>query len=365
MDRNDQSINIDCTSVRVVGAAEIKFLLRTCRRERREPSSDAADRRAVPAPAILRVAADDSVAARAGLYSQSQARVEIDAADGTGCNLSETKALTTSAGAADLSVFTQESANNQSQPGVVYGHNLHSPVSRLYLSGGRDRLVLAICSFVGGIDLVRNLLLFISARVGVEGCSTRDLQYRSRFAVHLNRFHFAAGNSQNTNQHGRPRKSPRQRLRGAIMALGKVRGYLSQRLSRCERSDNRYRPLLQILQPRETAPGALVSHTGGSMVSRGLAFARQAVKELRPLRGAMLVPRMASLTARLAAAKYSIWAAAAAPFQWQGSTLRSPIFCPMFGVNFRYFAMHRITTQVMQRTSSGELGCVIQRDEPR
>jgi hypothetical protein len=70
------------------------------------------------------------------------------------------------------------------------------------------------------------------------------------------------------------------------------------------------------------------------MVSRGLAFARQAVKELRPLRGAMLVPRRAPLTAHLAAAEYSTRAAAAAPFQRQGSTLRSPIFCPMFGVNF-------------------------------
>jgi hypothetical protein len=72
------------------------------------------------------------------------------------------------------------------------------------------------------------------------------------------------------------------------------------------------------------------------MVSRGLAFARQAVKELRPLRGAMLVPRTSPLSARLAAAEYSIRAAVAAPFQRQDSTLGNPIFSPMIGVNFNH-----------------------------
>jgi hypothetical protein len=71
------------------------------------------------------------------------------------------------------------------------------------------------------------------------------------------------------------------------------------------------------------------------MVSR-IASARRAVKELRPLRGAVLVPRTASLTARLAAAKYSLRAAAAAHFQRQRSTLRTPIFCPTNGVNLKF-----------------------------
>ena len=143
----------------------------------------------------------------------------------------------------------------------------------------------------------------------------------------------AVGSRKHTDQHGRSRASPGQRIRGKAMAVRQVREHLSSRLSKCRRGHSWYRSLLQILQQREFASGALVSDTGGRMVSRGLAFAQRAVKGLRSLRGVMLVPRTTSLTARLAAAKYSVWAAAAAPFQWQGSTLTSPLFCPTIGDN--------------------------------
>ena len=109
---------------------------------------------------------------------------------------------------------------------------------------------------------------------------------------------------------------------------GIIRGIVLRRLEKwiCLISYSRHRSLLQILQRREAASGALGSNTGGSMVSRGLAFAQRAVKELRPLRGGMVVNRTTSLTARLVAAKYSIWSPAAAPFPMAGFHRKKPAF---------------------------------------
>src|SRR5882724_8000818 len=51
------------------------------------------------------------VAARAGLYSQSQACIEIDLADEPGCELSETKTLTPSVGTVQVIRITTRKPN--------------------------------------------------------------------------------------------------------------------------------------------------------------------------------------------------------------------------------------------------------------
>lgn len=73
---------IDRRAMRVGGVGALDVLLRGGGGERREPQVDAGDRRALSQAAVLRIAADDGLAERAGVGGQREAGSAVDAADG-------------------------------------------------------------------------------------------------------------------------------------------------------------------------------------------------------------------------------------------------------------------------------------------
>src|SRR5262245_8743119 len=90
--------------MRAARAEQVEPVLRAGPRVTREPPADAADRRAVHGPPVLRQPAHDGLADPAGGASQPQARATADADDGSGDDLSQATAEPVRARASDLSV---------------------------------------------------------------------------------------------------------------------------------------------------------------------------------------------------------------------------------------------------------------------
>src|SRR5438045_9374890 len=106
MDRTEPSGAEHPAAMRAAGAEPIEVVSRTSRRVGGEPGLDAADRRAVPADAVLRLAEHGVLADAARLRGQSQAGPASDADDGIGSDLSAAEHDAAVPGASDLPVFT-------------------------------------------------------------------------------------------------------------------------------------------------------------------------------------------------------------------------------------------------------------------
>src|ERR1700681_2917777 len=109
-------------SVSVGGSFAVGVVLRGRTGDRRESGADAADRRAVPADAVLRGAEDSTLAVAAGRQGESEAGAAAHAADGTGSDLPETAAVPAGARTPDLSLPTARAEDRSAQPGVGHRH---------------------------------------------------------------------------------------------------------------------------------------------------------------------------------------------------------------------------------------------------
>src|SRR3954466_4421390 len=79
-------------SVRAARPESVEPLLRAGWRDGREPAADAADRRAVHGPPVLRQPADDPVAGPTGGGGEPEAGAAVDADDGPGGDLPQAPA---------------------------------------------------------------------------------------------------------------------------------------------------------------------------------------------------------------------------------------------------------------------------------
>jgi hypothetical protein len=323
MDRRRSSDNYTKAAMRIGGPGPLNVLLPTSGRERGRSFSDENDRRAIHADAVLRVETNGHLTKRARENGKSETGIKVDGVNGDRGDLSKTESFEASTRTPDIPIFVKESANNRGESGMVYGHHLYSIATWFRLSGRRNRLVFAICSVMGSINVYGNNLLSLGTGLGINPRETGDIQHGPGRAIHILKLHVSAGGGKHSSEHGWKRASPGQCFYRTIVAISEVRRRLYKRLSNSLRGNCEPQGILRLLQSKATTSGTELQNTGGRMAN-GIAYARQAVKELRPLRGAALVPRSASLTARLAAAEYLPRAAAAARFQTAGFHLSYP-----------------------------------------
>src|ERR1700680_5093103 len=104
-------------SVSVGRSFAVGVVLRGRTRDRRESGSDAADRRAVHANAVLRGAEDSALAVAAGRQGESEAGAAANAADGAGSDLPETAAVPAGGRTPDTSLPRGGAENRSAPPG--------------------------------------------------------------------------------------------------------------------------------------------------------------------------------------------------------------------------------------------------------
>ena len=115
-------------------------LLRGHGREPGEPAPDAGDRRAVFGDAVLRLAADDTLAPPPGRYGLAQTGAPPDATAGGARALPTAQDVSGAPGAQGLSLPVTRSADHAAEPRVVHGCYLYSITARLSVSRRGDGL---------------------------------------------------------------------------------------------------------------------------------------------------------------------------------------------------------------------------------
>ena len=125
---------------RLVSITRSSFYYARRGRKPAESAPDAADRRAVPRDAVLRIAPDDTLATPPGQYGLAQAGAPPDATAGGARALPAAPDVSAAPGAPDLSLPAPRSADHAAEPRVVHGCHLHPPAAGLFVPGRRDGL---------------------------------------------------------------------------------------------------------------------------------------------------------------------------------------------------------------------------------
>lgn len=258
MDRAISSSDFSRATVPTAGVGAFDLLLRTGVRKRRESDSDASPGRAVYADTFLRLATYDDLAAGARISGKSKASLEAHETDGVGGDLSQTEPLETRDRPRNLSIFAEESANHDRKPGLVDGHYIHTTNARFHLPGSHHRLVLAICTVMGGIDHDGKCVLPFRSGMGARTRSTRNIQYGPGVAIHEQGFHRQVKRRRSKNQHGWQGPSSGQCFCRATLAVGEIRRSLPAGLSNGQRGKREPQSLLRLLQSKAPAPGSRI-----------------------------------------------------------------------------------------------------------
>src|SRR6476646_3501294 len=193
MDRTEPSRAEHSAAVPAAGAEPIELVPHAGGRVGGELGADANDRRAVLTDAVLRLAEHDVLADAARLRGQSQAGAALDADHGAGSDLSAAEHDPAKPGAQDLPVFTAGCGDSASQPGLEYGHHLHSVGPRLRLPDCSLGLVQPIRAVVGVVAHARWGILPGGAGASTRGGLAGDLQHGPGLAVHQPGLHGPIG----------------------------------------------------------------------------------------------------------------------------------------------------------------------------
>ncbi len=128
-------------------------------RERREPGTDAAHRRAVSQISVLRLSTDGPpLAARRHLHRPPPGS-QVDAIDGAGGDLSGSENQRSPPGTSDLPVSAGKPGGQAAQSGLVCRHHLHPREPRLFVSGRDHGLGDTPCSVLAAVEHHGCLLL--------------------------------------------------------------------------------------------------------------------------------------------------------------------------------------------------------------
>src|SRR3974377_2536505 len=126
---------LDCAPVRAGIDQPLVILPRAYAGQRRDPGSDASDRRAVPGDTRVRLAADGATPAAYRLVRGTSSSPPPDDQDGLGADLSAAKDQRAASAAQDSSVPAASPDDRPDKPGLVWQHHLHPNATRLPLSG--------------------------------------------------------------------------------------------------------------------------------------------------------------------------------------------------------------------------------------
>src|SRR5437763_8314865 len=182
MDRSCASEPEHSTAMRTAGSAAFELLLSAAAGECSKSASAPPARSVVFEAPLLR---QPQNGCRAG--SEPQAHPAPDAYPGHRSPLSQTKFKSPGAGASSLSVPAAWRGNPPAQPRLEHRYYLHSDAWRLSLSSGSAGLVQPLRAQLGTLQHTRNQLLPGCTRRRVPLRPARNLELRSRLAVHLRR----------------------------------------------------------------------------------------------------------------------------------------------------------------------------------
>src|SRR5215831_3741806 len=260
MDRSATFRSERATAMRPPRCAALDLLLSVTAGEHGEPASAAEARRAVLGLPVFR---QPSHGRHAG--SRPQAHPAIDADSGNRSSLSETESESAGARPRGLPLPPAGCLDRAAQPRLEHRYYVPSDAWRLPLFGGRHGLVQPLRAQLGTVQHHGDRLLSGCAAGGVPLRPTRNLELRSRLAVHRGRVSHAPKRPRHPNQHGRPWSRSGQRLHRASVAQLEVRADLPRRLHQRRRPVSGAGPLLPFLQPPASAPGARLPNPGRSV----------------------------------------------------------------------------------------------------
>src|ERR1700674_1841978 len=260
MDRSPSSVPQHSTAVRTAGSAALDLLLPAAAGERAELAGVAGARRVVPEVAVFRQPQNGHRVRRG-----PSSRPAADAHFGNRSSLFQAAPEPPGSRPSDLPVSVARRSDRAAQPRLEHRYYLHSDAWRLSVPGRGGGLVQPLRTQLGTLHHHGNGLLPGRARCRVPFRPTRNLELRSRLAVHLGRLPGSAQAARHLDQHGWPRPRARQRFHRTAVALAQVRADLSRRFRLRPRSVSRAGKLLPLLQPPAPAPGARLSDAGRSV----------------------------------------------------------------------------------------------------
>src|SRR5438067_13081031 len=260
MDRSCTSEPNHSTAMRTVGSAALELLLSAAAGERRKPASASSAGPVVSEAPVLRQPQNGF---RAG--SKPQENPAPDVYPGYRSPLSKTESKPAGAWSPNLSVLVARRGNPPTQPRLEHRYYLPSDAWRLSLLGRGDGLVQSVRAQLGTLQHLGDQLLPNRARRRVPLRPTRNLEFRSGFAVHLLRVPGPAPKAWHLDQHGWPWPRPRQCFHRTAVAFAQVRTNLSRRLCHRTRSLPGVARLFPLLQLSAPAPGVGLSDIGRSV----------------------------------------------------------------------------------------------------
>src|SRR5215213_3953257 len=230
------------------------------RRDGAEPGADAADRRAVPGDALVRLAADGAASAAGRLRGRPQADATADGEDGPGADPPAPTHDGAAPRASGLSLPAAGPRRRAAEPGLVRRHHLPADAARLPLPGRGDGLGDAQGAVLAGVEHPGGGVLPRGAGRGPGTVrAAGDLQYRPGQPVHLAAVHGLAAAGRGAHLDGRPRPLDGQRVHRAAVAQSEVRvrlpACLRNRLGAAGRAGEVDR-LLQCRTPTQRPGGA-------------------------------------------------------------------------------------------------------------
>src|SRR6185312_7700692 len=196
----------------------------------RELTADAADRQGIHRASVFWQSANDGGSATPGTGGEPQTGAAPDAAHETGGDLSETANNGAWRWPQDLPVPAAKPGNQAAKPGVERGHHLCAATSRFPVSGGDPGLVQPLCADVEVVEQPGRGVLRGGPGRSPGGGPAGDFQHGPGGAVYGASIHGTADVGRRGHQHGWQRAGSGQRVRGAPVAVGEVRGGLPQGL---------------------------------------------------------------------------------------------------------------------------------------
>src|ERR1700730_9098088 len=260
MDRSHSSAPQHSTAVRTAGSAALDLLLPAAAGERGELAAVARARRVVPEAAVLWQPQDGRRVRRG-----PPPRPAADAHFGNRSSLPQTAPESPGSRPPDLPVSVARRSDRAAQPRLEHRYYVYSDAWRLSLPGCGDGLVQPLRTQLGTFQHHGDGLLSGRARRRVSLRPARNLELRSRLAVHLGRLPGSAQAAWHLDQHGWPWPRARQRFHRTSVALAQVRTDLPRRLRLRPRTVSRAGKLLPLLQPPAPTPGARLSDAGRSV----------------------------------------------------------------------------------------------------
>ena len=131
------------------------------------------------------------------------------------------------AGSQDLSLPPERLGHHAAQSSLGYGYHLPPTSPWIPVFGGDSGLVQPLRRGVGIIQHAGYRLLPVGVGPGAGTSDARNLQFRSRSAIHQPRFHDSTRERGHHHQHGRPWTCAGQHLYRAALANREIRGGLS------------------------------------------------------------------------------------------------------------------------------------------